>query len=319
MAGPAAIEPTPIDIGVTADAAFAVTPDPRTLFETRAARFRALAPGHPLEDYLGFLAELTQVQHDIQDGLPEPKLPAPDALERAFAFGMPPIDRVRFEIDEAAGATLARLLDRAAAIAAPEPAAEARERLAGDPALQRQIMTEALESAASIETLAEHVFASAALQVHFARLAARLEAGRLKSVGVGACPCCGGPPVASLVVGWASAHGVRYVVCALCGTKWNHVRIKCVACDSTKGVAYRALSADGGETQAAPEGPKREDRTPVKAETCDECRCYVKIMHQHLEPELDPVADDVATLGLDLKVREAGWARAAFNPYLLGY
>lgn len=59
MAGPAAIEPTPIDIGVTADAAFAVTPDPKTLFGTRAARFRALAPDHPLEDYLGFLAELT--------------------------------------------------------------------------------------------------------------------------------------------------------------------------------------------------------------------------------------------------------------------
>lgn len=232
---------------------------------------------------------------------------------------MPPIDRVRFEIDEAASATLARLLDRAAAIAAPEPAAKARERLAGDPALQRRIMTEALESAASIETLAEHVFASAALQVHFARLASGLDASRLKSVGVGACPCCGGPPIASLVVGWASAHGVRYVVCALCGTMWNHVRIKCVACDSTKGVAYRTLAADGEETEPAPEGTRREDKSPVKAETCDECRCYVKIMHQHLDQALDPVADDVATLGLDLKVREAGWARAAFNPYLLGY
>ncbi len=34
---------------------------------------------------------------------------------------------------------------------------------------------------------------------------------------------------------------------------------------------------------------------------------------------LEPIADDVATLGLDMLVREAGYRRGAFNPYLLGY
>lgn len=319
MAGPAAIEPTPGDIGDVAEAVFAVTPDPKTLFASRAARFRALAPGHALADYLAFLGCLSEIQNDVQDGLPEPKAPGGDLLERAFEFGMPPIDRGRFEVDEAAVETLSRLLDKAASLDMPAPAAAARARLAGDPALQRTTLAEALEAAASMASLAEHVFASAALQVHFARLASRLDASRLKSVGVGACPACGGPPVASLVVGWASAHGVRYVACALCATMWNHVRVKCVACDSTKGIAYHALAAD--EPEAAPAGAekKRDDDASVKAETCDECRCYVKIMQQHRDPALDPVADDVATLGLDLKVREAGWARAAFNPYLLGY
>ncbi len=33
----------------------------------------------------------------------------------------------------------------------------------------------------------------------------------------------------------------------------------------------------------------------------------------------DPVADDVASLGLDLLVREKGFRRGAFNPFLLGY
>ena len=57
----------------------------------------------------------------------------------------------------------------------------------------------------------------------------------------------------------------------------------------------------------------------MKAETCESCRGYVKIMHQHKDPALDPVADDVATLGLDLLVREAGYRRGGVNPFLLGY
>lgn len=320
MAGPASIEPTPIDIGAVAKAEFAVLPDPAKLFAARAARFLALAPGHPMEDYLRFLGAIADAQDAIQAGLLQPKAPAPDALERAFEFGMPPIDRSRFDIDDVAHETLDRLLDRAGSIPMPEAAAAARDRIkAADREARTVLLTDALESAASFETLAEHVFASAALQAHFARLAAQLDASRLQSVGTGACPCCGGPPVASLVVGWASAHGVRYVACSLCGTLWNHVRIKCVACDSTASVAYQALSEDGEILNEDSAARARKDETTVKAETCDACGLYVKILHQHLEPALDPVADDVATLGLDLKVREAGWARAAFNPYLLGY
>ncbi|MDR4305311.1 formate dehydrogenase accessory protein FdhE [Chelatococcus sambhunathii] len=322
MAGPADNLPQPDAIGGVPDAPFAVAPNPESVFAARAARFRALAPGHALQDYLTFLGDLSQAQNDIQHSLPEPKLPATEALERSYEFGMPPLDRGRFETDEAALAALSRLLDHAVAITMPQPAAEARDRLAHDEARRLRILREALESASAIETLADHVFASAALQVHFARLAARIDASRLKSVGVGACPCCGGPPVASLVVGWEHAHGVRYVVCALCGTYWNHVRVKCVACDSTEGVAYRSLAVESDAAESDPSAGGKKDRSEVdvvRAETCDRCRCYVKIMQQHLVPEIDPVADDVATLGLDLKVREAGWARAAFNPYLLGY
>lgn len=323
MAGPSVLEPTPDDIGVTPKAPFAVLPAPETMFASRAARFRTLAEGHPLADYLTFLAELSQIQHDVQPSLPDPRPPAPDAIERAFEFSMPPIDRGRFEPDEAVLATFERLLDKAVAVVMPEPAAQARDRLAADPQARRTALVEALESAPGVETLADHVFAAAALQVHFARLAALLDADRLSPVGTGACPACGGPPVASLVVGWTAAHGSRFVSCALCGTLWNHVRVKCVACDSTEGIGYQELAPEG---EAVGDGSRRglrakeaaDARAPVKAETCDVCKTYVKIMHQHVAPDIDPVADDVATLGLDLKVREAGWARAAFNPYLLG-
>ena len=57
----------------------------------------------------------------------------------------------------------------------------------------------------------------------------------------------------------------------------------------------------------------------VKAECCGACRGYVKVLYQQQAPALDPVADDFATLGLDLLVRELGFRRGAVNPFLLGY
>ena len=33
-------------------------------------------------------------------------------------------------------------------------------------------------------------------------------------VAQGACPCCGGPPVSSRVVGWPGAENARYAACA---------------------------------------------------------------------------------------------------------
>ena len=45
----------------------------------------------------------------------------------------------------------------------------------------------------------------------------------------------------------------------------------------------------------------------------------MKILQQHKDPSLDPVADDVATLALDLLLRESDYRRGGVNPFLLGY
>jgi len=96
--------------------------------------------------------------------------------------------------------------------------------------------------------------------------------------------------------------GVRFLVCALCATEWHLVRIKCANCHSTKGIAY--LEIEGGVGL-------------VKAETCDECRTYTKIIYIEKDPNAEVFADDLATLGLDIMVDEAGWRRATPNPLLL--
>jgi len=84
----------------------------------------------------------------------------------------------------------------------------------------------------------------------------------------------------------------------------NYPRIKCTLCGSTKDIAYQEI-AGGSAT--------------VKAETCGSCGRYVKILQQREDASLDPVADDVATLALDLLLRDSGFRRGAGNPFLLGY
>ena len=45
----------------------------------------------------------------------------------------------------------------------------------------------------------------------------------------------------------------------------------------------------------------------------------MKILYQEKDPALDPLADDVATLGLDMLMAEEGWQRGGHNPFMLGY
>lgn len=295
----------PVPIGDVANPHFAVLPDPRAVFQNRAARLRDLAQGHQLGPYIGFLASLAEVQHAVQDGLPEPEMPLADARARAREFGMPPVDRARFVTEPALETTIERLFDLAARIEMPAAARTALDAaVTADPIARDGMVRAVLSDAIPVETLASHVFVAAALQVHMARIASRLDAKALQPVGDALCPVCGGPPVSSVIVGWQQAANTRYCVCALCQTWWHYVRIRCTACGTTKGIGYK-------EVDGAPNG--------VQAETCEECHSYVKILHQHKHPQLEPVADDIATLGLDLLVREAGYRRGAFNPFLLGY
>ena len=101
------------------------------------------------------------------------------------------------------------------------------------------------------------------------------------------------PPAASLVVG---RHGWTAPATRLrdCAALWNDVRIKCSLCGSTKGIGYEEL--EGGRT--------------VKAETCELPRLRQDPVPAQ-GPGLDTVADDVASLGLDLLMRDTAWRRAA--------
>ena len=283
---------------------FAVLPDPTTLFARRADRFAACAEGHELAPYLHFMAGIARAQAVLLTTLPPLPPIRTDHAARAVEHGMPPIDRARLADDAGLADTVTRFLSGVAALGMPAAAATALAGLRADARAQHEHLINALEDAVAADGVAAHVFIAAALQLHAARLAAGLQADALRPVGIGVCPACGGAPVASVLVDRPGAHNARYCVCATCATQWNVVRVTCVLCGGTEGIAYHQI-------EGSDEG--------IAAETCDGCHGYVKLLSQADHPALDPVADDVASLGLDLKLQDAGWRRGAVNPFLTGY
>jgi FdhE protein len=294
-----------MNIGEEATPPFAVLPDLSALFLARSRRFEALAPQNELEPYLRFLAGLTRAQHDVLPDLPRAALPPSDRIAQALEHGMPPISRALFKPDETARATIGRFLDRLAAGPMPPQTTAAVDAVRRADPQELQRLTEAvLEDGAAADDPAQSALVAAGLQVHFGRLAAMLSAGDLKPIAPGACPGCGSAPVTSSVVGWPKAHNTRFCTCSLCAIMWNVVRIKCLVCGSTGGITFRTIE---GKAET------------VKAETCEKCRSYVKILYQVRDAALEPLADDVATLGLDMLMAEEGWKRGGRNPFLLGY
>ena len=102
--------------------------------------------------------------------------------------------------------------------------------------------------------------------------------------------------------GWTQASKARYLACALCGTQWNHVRIRCTACGSTEGISYYNIEGQ----------PKT-----MGVETCTTCHSYIKHMQQHEDTAIDPVADDIASYALDLLAQEQDFRRSSLNPLFL--
>ena len=145
-------------------------------------------------------------------------------------------------------------------------------------------------------------FIMAALQVRLAQLAATLhEADMPLMQPATVCPVCASEPVASVIRIGGQASGHRYLHCGGCGTDWHMVRVKCSHCESTKGVRYQGI--EGG-------------KDVVMAETCDECGTYRKIVNQEKDPMAEPLADDLASLMLDLLMGETKFQRASPNPLL---
>ena len=95
--------------------------------------------------------------------------------------------------------------------------------------------------------------------------------------------------------------GVRYLHCSLCSTAWNHIRAICITCGES-----RSLALKGSRATAASSRPRPATTARPTPKCCMQAR----------DTEVDPVADDLATLGLDLLVAEAGWSRHAPSPLL---
>ena len=148
--------------------------------------------------------------------------------------------------------------------------------------------------------LATAPFIGAALQVHWTRLAAHLTPDQVAPPADQAlCPVCGSPPVAAVIRAGVEDAGLRYLHCALCNSQWHRVRAECSQCGNDRDLGYYHLEG-------------RQD-DPVSAEACPACQGYLKICRLEKDHLAEPLADDLASLTLDLLMGEEGFARAGVN------
>lgn len=144
------------------------------------------------------------------------------------------------------------------------------------------------------------LFLSIALKVVYVKSATLAELPKLEvEQGFHHCPMCGDAPIASVID--PMDNGLRYLVCNLCETKWHKVRSTCHNCSNTGRIEL--LSVEGQESV-------------MKAESCPECKTYIKHIDRTKNPMLDVYVEDLATLSLDFTLAEDDHQRTSFNLYL---
>jgi len=294
-------------------------PERTSVYADRALRLRQLAAGHPMRDFLVFVADLADAQHVLLQHMPALRLPDAITLDQAARSARPPLRADTAGRDPAWRDVLRSLLG------AIQP------RLAGSPAL-RVIGTLQAADDEYLEHQADRLLAgemlgldlgaapliAAALQLCWTHQVLELQRmfGEVapfgRTVDASRCPCCGSRPTSSIVrIG--DAAGYRYLHCSLCATQWHMVRIKCTHCESTKGIHYLQLEPVAGArpsaTAAAPGA--------IQLECCEECDHYLKILHMERDHQVEPVADDLATLTLDILVADTGRHKHGVNLMLL--
>jgi FdhE protein len=305
-------------------------PDPAKRFSATAARLDRLATGHPMEPWLRFVAQLARAQHAAVMKLAITEAaPNPEAVAQAVEARMPPLAADGHARNPVWREALHHILDHlkpitptpvpapdrdpvgadSSAISSPEgtlpPATlTAIESLRHtDPATLETQATNFLRHHIPTPDLAAAVFIAAALQVYFTVTAARLNASDLRLLEQRSlCPCCGSPSVSGLITATGVIPGTRYLYCSLCSTAWNHTRTVCITCGGTRKLTLQAIEGDPGL---------------VKVETCAECHTYSKLLYQVRDTQVDPYADDLASLGLEFMISDEGFARHAPNPLLL--
>jgi formate dehydrogenase maturation protein FdhE len=112
------------------------------------------------------------------------------------------------------------------------------------------------------------------------------------------CPYCSGPPVVSVLRD--AAHGSRRAsVCAVCVGESAAPRLGCLSCGETdvdKLPVFRTENTD-----------------PARIDACDSCHGYVKTIDLTRDALACPIADDLASVSLDLWAREQGYRRVRPN------
>lgn len=279
-----------------------VTLPGKDIFARRAERLYFLAQGHQLGAFLHFLGALAEAQQRALDSFPPLPERATPELALCRRHGLPPLAAGTWRREPAWRSALSTILQLMTATELPPAAgAEVAALLhVGEAALEAMADRILAGDVAGVEP-GRLPFVAAALQVYWVRMTMELEQGacnRLEEPG--ACPVCGSAAMAGIVRSAGSEQGLRYLCCPLCSTQWHLVRLTCSTCNANHGIEYLSLDGTNGA---------------VKAECCSSCGHYLKLLYQEKLGSLEAMADDVATLALDMLMTEEN--RLRIGPNLL--
>jgi len=277
---------------------------PTNLFAVRAERLEHLAEGNALGEYLRLVARLCRIQQQLVDN-PPGGLPVAEERQRlCVSHGLPPLAADGLVRERQWLVWLQALLDRCEpAPEGPLAAALGSLRESGDE--QRKGWAVALLGGQYDAVPAALVpFLGAALQAAWSSWLLALPEPELKPGGsLAQCPACGSPAMAGVVRNRGKHNGLRYLACSLCACEWHVVRVKCVYCESSKDLRYSSLEDD----RHAP------GKAPLRAECCPGCQGYLKQSYLENDAAAEPLADDLASLALDMRLDEEGFHRLAPN------
>ena len=275
--------------------------NPKNLYQRRAERLRTLAENHPLADYLLFAAQIVDAQLALLEEHPlanEPRLT--DLTPEQLATQ--PLNAQHWQRDPIWREYLAELLNKVK-LSADEnvlPTIEWLEKAASSEI--EDIADKLLAQEFGAITSDKAVFVWAALSLYWLQLVQQLprNAKQESAEDLHYCPVCHSAPIAS-VVHFGATQGLRYLHCSLCESEWNMVRARCTNCDHEEKLDYWSID---------------NELAPVRAESCGNCNSYLKAMYQEKDPKVEPAADDLATIFLDVEMEDRNLMRSGVNPYL---
>ncbi|WP_040976327.1 formate dehydrogenase accessory protein FdhE [Necropsobacter massiliensis] len=272
--------------------------NPKNLYARRVERLKALAENHPLADYLRFAASVAAAQLNVLTTLPLAK----NHLENQKLDQYIPLNAAHWQRDPYWRQALRALLTQLKADA-NDTVRDVITYLeqASDDELE-QIADELLAQNLSEQLADKAVFIWAALSLYWVQLTEQIPHGHNleNTQQLHHCPVCGSAPVSSLVH-FGASQGLRYLHCSLCESEWNLMRAQCTNCGHDGKVSYWTLD---------------NEMAAVRAESCGDCNSYLKILFQEKDHNVEPVADDLAAIFLDIELEEKGFARSGQNPFM---
>ncbi len=290
-----------------------VLPEEKSVFSARATRFRQLAsPNNVLSDYLILMAEINTIQDDILSNQHKRNIVGFSCETSNFTKNKSWLSSMQsrdwklnanwLSIQDSILNTFIHQSNRFpkhVVNICKDLSILMRKDFNSFKKLVDVILSDDVSS--PVDFPAAVPFVMAALQVYWTSVAVCLEINKILPLSrLKRCPICGYLPLASLVHVGGVKDNYRYLFCGICSTRWHNVRIKCIYCEGTNEISYHYI---------------KKDDPAIKAETCDQCRAYSKIFYQEKDYNIDPIADDLASLPLDILMGEKGYSRFTKNPF----